>query len=275
MQNKCTLFICIFFITGYVSAQDIVFIDARSVGLSGSCISCSDIWSGVNNPAGLGMQSCFEIGINYNNRFLLSELSTRSVITTIPTEFGVISSSYSYYGGKPYNENHLSLAYGKLLCSWLAVGVNFAYHLQSIEAISEKFSAITGQIGIIAIPVKGLRIGLNIKNPTASAYGRLKGEELSSGMQVGISYSEEQSFFLAAQLNYSEFKAFTYSMGAECFLARYFSLRAGLKFPASVSFSFGFGVRFQRFSIDMGFEQHSVLGLSSAFSIDYKIRQNE
>ncbi len=272
MHLKITVFIYLIGIPNFANTQDVNLFDARSLGLSESVITCSDTWSGIYNPAGLGLNSSFDIALNYSNRFLLPELSTQTIVSTIPTELGNISPSYSYYGGKQYNENHLMLAYGKKLAKWLSVGINFAFHVQTIVAVNERASALTGQLGIIATPAKGLRIGLNIINPTASSYGRLKGEELASGLQVGISLSGEQSYCLAAQINYSEFEIFTYSMGAEYFPAKYLSIRTGLKFPASLSFSFGLGTNFQRFSIDFGFEQHSILGLSSAFTMAYKIK---
>ena len=253
-------------------SQDANLFDARSLGLSGSNVACSDPWSGINNPAGLGLHSSLDISINYNNRFLLSELSTQTIISTIPTVLGNISPSFSYYGGHQYNEIHMVFAFGKLLAKWLSAGINFGYYMQTIEATNKRASALTGQIGIIAIPHKGLKIGINIINPTGSAYGGFKGEEIASGLQAGISISEEQNYGLAAQINYSEFEIFHYSMGAEYFLAEYLSICAGLKFPASLSFSFGLGMEFQRLSIDFGFEQHSILGLSSAFSMGYKIK---
>lgn len=272
MHLKFFLLISFIGITNAVFAQDANLFDARTLGLSGSNVTCSDPWSGIHNPAGLGLTSSLDISINYSNRFLLSELSTQTIISTIPTILGNISPSFRYYGGDQYNECHLVFAYGKLLAQWLSAGINFGYHLQTIEATNLRASALAGQIGVIAIPLKGLKIGIHIINPTGSAYGRFKGEEIASGLQAGISLSEEQSYCLAVQINYSEFEIFNYSMGVEYFPAEYLSIRTGLKFPASLSFSFGLGMKFQRFSIDFGFEQHSIIGLSSAISMSYKIK---
>jgi hypothetical protein len=272
MQLKFLLLISFIGITNAVFSQGANLFDARSLSLSGSNVTCSDSWSGIYNPAGLGLHSSLDISINYSNRFLLSELSTQTIVSTIPTILGNISPSFRYYGGNQYNECNLVFAFGKQLAKWLSAGINFGYYMQTIEATNKRASAIAGQIGVIAIPLKGLKVGINIINPTGSAYGRFKGEELASGLQAGISLSGEQSYCLAVQINYSEFEICNYSMGAEFFIAEYLSIRAGLKFPASLSFSFGLGMEFQRLSIDFGFEQHSILGLSSAITMNYKIK---
>ncbi len=275
MQSKYTLIICLIFASTSVFAQDANLFDARSLGLSGSNVTASNTWSGMNNPAGLGMHSAFHLGLSYNNRYMVPEMGTQAVVANIPAGPGTLSSSFIYFGAKQYHESHMVLAYGKTLAKWLSMGINFAYHSQSVEAIKKRASAITGEIGLIAIPAKGLEIGLNIKNPTQSAYGRLKGEGLSSGMQTGISLSEDKNYVVAAQINWNEFRDFTFIMAAECFIVKYLFIRVGMKFPVSQSFSFGLGTNFQRFSMDLGFEQHSVLGLSSALSISYKIRGND
>lgn len=264
------------FLTGIgisVSAQDIYQYNARSLGISASCLTISDTWSGVHNPAGLGIYPFFDIALNYSNQFMVPELSTQSIIISIPTSFGNISPSFSYYGGKLYSESHMMMAYGKMLWKWLSLGINFGYHSQRTDHTSVKESALTCQIGIIFIPANTVRIGIQILNPTRSAYGRIRGEELDSDFQTGISFSNGNSYCIALQINYPEFEKLTYSLGVECFIADYLTLRTGLKYPEILSFSFGIGLKFQRFSIDLGFEQHSILGLSSACTLAFKIKQ--
>ncbi len=272
MQFRYTLFICFLIRPVSVCSQDINLFHARKLALSGSDVTCSDTWSGLSNPAGLGMYSSFDIGINYNNRFFISELSSQVIVSTIPTEYGVISPWLSYYGSELYNESQFCLGYGKLLANWISMGVCIAYNMQTVETTSERASAITGQVGMITIPVKGLRIGVDVKNPTGSAYGRFKGEKLPSGLDLGISYSEEQNYLLALQTNWNDFKTFSCSMGAEYYIIPGLIVRAGLKFPAALSYSFGSGFIFRKLTIDLGFEQHSVLGMSSAFTIHYTIK---
>jgi hypothetical protein len=272
MFFRFSLFISLTGIVIPVFAQDVNLYDARSLSLSGSNITCSDAWSGIDNPAGLGMFSFFNIAYSYNNRYLVPELNTHNIVSSIPTSVGNISPFFSYFGGKLYSESHLIIAYGKMLAKWLSLGINFGYHIQRIEAIYERESAITGQIGIIAIPAKGVRIGININNPNGSAYGRKKSEKLVSGLQTGISLSRDKSYLLALQVNYNEFETLTYSMGAECIIAELFVIRTGIKYPESLCFSFGTGFDFQRFSVEIGFEQHSILGLSTALTLSFKKR---
>ena len=57
---------------------------ARSASLGYSCITLTDIWSAINNPAGLAYCEKFAVGLSVENKFLLKELGTNSLVAVLP-----------------------------------------------------------------------------------------------------------------------------------------------------------------------------------------------
>src|SRR3954470_24173291 len=61
-------------------------IGARSAALSDASVTYSDIWCSFNNQAGLAKLKGCTAGVDYVNRFLLPEFSTRSFAVALPTK---------------------------------------------------------------------------------------------------------------------------------------------------------------------------------------------
>jgi hypothetical protein len=248
---------------------------ARSLALSGVNVTLTECWSGLNNQAGLAFQSDKVLGINCNNRFMVSELSTQTVIANIPTAAGTLASSFSYFGGSVYHEDHLSLAFGKELLKWLSAGIGLNYHYFEVDATNRRAEALSGDIGVLLMPLDGFRIGLQVFNLTKSKYNNSDKKHLASGLKLGITYSEENNFLLGSQIDWDDHKQLNVLMGAECLLMKSLFVRFGIKLPYNTSYSFGIGTHLKHMNLDLGFEQHPCLGLSSALSWTLELDKND
>lgn len=250
------------------------YIDAYSLSVSGATATSAGIYSLTENQGGLAFCRQTALAINYSDRYLLSELATQSLGTIMPIGKATAGLSVSYFGSKPLNESCFSLAYGRQLVKWLGAGIKMNYHHLSIEAIDEKASAITGEIGIQAF-IQGLCIGFHIKNPTNSRFVTLNNDELYSGVKAGISYAKTNHFKIASQFNWDNFNERNIAFSGEYWFLKSLSLRAGLKIAEIPSYSFGTGIKHHKFTLDLGFEHHTVLGISAAVSIIFQIRNYE
>lgn len=248
--------------------------DARSSAMSGASVTQSDVWSGLNNEAGLGFYAHKNFGINCANRFMLPELTTQTLIASFPAGSGTFDGSLIFFGGKPYCEEHLSIAYGRKLFEWLGGGMGLFYHHVACEANCQHASAISGDIGFLIIPSEGFRIGIKVLNPTRSKFNNPGFASLPSGLITGVSYSEEESFTLATQIEWNDFTQLTLKMGAECLLVKCLSLSCGIRLPDIKSYSFGFGIHLKRMDINLGFEKHQCLGFSSSISWIFKLNKD-
>jgi hypothetical protein len=243
----------------------------RAIAISEADITGSSGWAGFDNPAGLGGYSDYSMSICYQNRYLIPELGTQMLCGTIPTASGTFSPVFSYFGSKAYNRTGIALAYGLALNSWLNAGIRLQYNRINVEAVMHGASAVTGDLAIIAKAGESIAIGAMLVNPTRTRYNNLSGDYIPGGFRLGASYSVEKSFCIASSLNWDDFKKLECSFGTEYKLCRLLIIRAGIRLPERLSYSFGLGMVSGSFCFDIGFEQHPLLGLSSALALTYKI----
>jgi hypothetical protein len=275
MQSRYLLIIILITVSVPIYAQGELACNARSLALSGTSVTLHDFWSGLNNQAGLAFQRTKDIGINYYNRFMLSELATQTVIAVLPVGEGAMGASFSFFGCKPYHENHLSLHYGRILTKWLSAGIKLGYHHICVEATDRQASALSGEVGLLAIPVEEINIGLHVTNPTNSKFNTSAHEELVSGIQFGLSYYEKESFLFASQINWDNLNQVNLLMGVEYQIVKEIYIRIGIKLPNNTSYSFGIGTEMKRIKFDVAFEQHPCLGLSSSISLEFQINKHD
>lgn len=247
-------------------------VDAYSMSVSGATATSAGIYSLSGNQGGLAFCHETTIAINYYNRYLLNELATQSLCYIMPVGKATAGLSLLYFGGKALNESCYSLAYGRQLYRWLGAGIKMNYHYLAIEAIDGHTSAITGEIGIQLLPIKGLNVGLHIKNPTKCQYIKLNNEELYSGLKVGISYSEPGLYKVSTQFNSDNFKQSNLIIAGEYWVFKAFIIRGGIKVKRNPSWSFGTGLIHNRFQFDIGFEHHTILGLSGSVSLIFNVK---
>ncbi|MBI3234641.1 MAG: hypothetical protein HYZ42_11485 [Bacteroidetes bacterium] len=74
----------------FVSAQEALPVGARSWALGNASATHSDVWSTMNNQAGLGKIKQTTVGIFAENLYLLKDLSRGSFAAAIPTKSGTI-----------------------------------------------------------------------------------------------------------------------------------------------------------------------------------------
>jgi len=271
---------CLFLSTGilmvsHAFSQNEIVYNARSEALSYTSVTLTDAWSVTNNQAGLAFNHIKLIGINCSDRFMLSDLSTQTVIASLPVGTGSLGSSFSLFGSSPYHEEHFCIAYGRKLIEWFGAGIGLNYHYYTVEATAQTSSAITGDIGILAMPVEEIKIGLQVLNISKSKFNRSKKDELTSGIRFGFSYSEkEENYLLGVQIDWNNYKQINVRMAAECLLIKSLFIRFGVKLLDAASYSFGLGIQRQRILIDLGFEENTCLGLSSSISWIIELDKN-
>jgi hypothetical protein len=268
--------ICFCFILFQLNAhtQYIHFIDARLMGISGAIESSGENYMGQSNPAGLAKNVNPKFGLHYQNRFMLYKLGEQSVCAALPVKSGSFAGHISYFGTNALNESKFTVSYGHSINSWLAAGIDLNYHYVSIQALNEKRSAVTGNIGVIIKPLPEISFGIYYLNPANISYNNDYGNETATSLQAGVSYNKTGKFLVAGKLDWADFRWFNIAFGTEVFLTNNLIVRGGIKVPSSFSYSFGAGFYFSWIRFDLGFEQHPVLGLSSSASIIFQCKRH-
>lgn len=267
----------VFFISAanlLASAQNLQSRNARSMALSQAMIAVPDISSGASNAGALSAHSRSGIELNYQNRYMLPELGTQSLYLSLKLGKGILSPQLGYFGSAAYNQTRLSLAYGHKLAEWFFAGVNLIGTNQTIQATGETTFGAAADIGLFAKLASGFQCGLQISSPGSEIVNSENVLSQKFGLGLGAAYKKAENFLLTAQLCWQDNQELVLAGGAEVFPLKYLALRAGFKLPSSASYSFGIGLYQNTWKMNLGFEQHQVLGLSASISLLINFTKN-
>ena len=198
-------------------------IGARSAGLGNASVTLTDPWSVYHNQAGLARLDKISFGIDYSNRFSLSELSTKSLVAGIPTNFGVVGVSFSYFGYSLYNNSKVGLAYARSFGDNFSAGLQFNYMSTRLgENYGEKGS-MTIEAGVLAQLNKNLSVGAHIFNPTRTRLLEYEiqqvtlVEHIPTIMRFGLNYTFSEKVFVTLETEKDiGFRSEERRVGKEC-----------------------------------------------------------
>ncbi len=242
---------------------------ARSAGFAQSGVALrGDLWSVHNNQAGLAYINTFQAGLFYENRFLLKELSMKAFGAALPIKAGVFGLEASSFGYSQYSQNKLGLAFAKKLGERFSASVQLDYLQTRIAENYGTGSAVAGELGILAEPVKNLYLGFHVFNITRSKLNGNVSERLPMVMRLGALYKFSEKVFVTLEAEKDiEYKP-SIRGGLEYHPVKSFYLRAGAASNPGLT-AFGFGLEFNKFRLDFASTFHSTLGFSPQAGIQY------
>lgn len=82
-----------------------------TTAVANASVADSRHWSAFSNPASIGYVSAMNFGFQYENRYFLSELSTKSIDFVLPSRLISTGISASYFGYSLYNEIMLGIGF--------------------------------------------------------------------------------------------------------------------------------------------------------------------
>lgn len=241
---------------------------ASEAGMSYSCIMKPGFWSSFNNQALLGQTSSLSLGVNYNNRFNLSELGTRTAAAIIPAGKAVLGILYSNFGYSDFMRQSAGIACGMKLSGKLSAGIQIDYFRVRNSGDYPNRHALSFEAGALFMASDKVRIGLHLFNPVP---GSLRKRYLPSSIRAGAGIDLNEDLFAGAEVEISTGRKLILKTGFEYETAKNFRIRGGFS-SENTSFSFGLGYGIKTVSIDFGFQTHESLGVTSSVSLIFKIK---
>lgn len=245
-------------------------IGTRPAALSNAYVMESDVWSVHHNQAGLGFLSHFNIGFHHENKFVVPEFSLHAIALTIPSKPGTIGFSYSYFGYSKYNESKIGLGIGRKLGNGFAAGIQLNYHYTFLEGDYDNRNALTVEGGITYKPTEKISLGAHLFNPTRSKISPNDQDAIPTSFRAGIGIKPFNKFFLAVEAEKPLDRKIKLKTGLEYQLFESLFLRAGVSTNPLLS-SFGLGYTMNRFSADIAFSYHDILGFTPHFSFQVRL----
>ncbi len=240
---------------------------AGEAGMGYACIMRNGFWSSFHNQASLAYNNSLSFGFNYENRFSIRELGTRSVGLVIPSDRASIGVIYSHFGYTDFRREMTGLACGIKLSDKISAGVQVDYFSEKTSGEYANIQSVTCEMGLIVLPTESIRIGIHLFNPLPNS---IRKNQMITGLRVGTGVNLNSLLFATIEAEMVSGSKLNIKTGFEYEVAKKFWLRSGFNTDYN-SFSFGLGYLLKIAQIDIGFSTHEKLGVTSSVSIIFKI----
>ena len=258
------------FLTSVVHSQEIFSSGARNQAVAGASAGLSGCWSVFGNQAGLAQISRTEIAGSFQNRFLISELSTRSGLVVFRVQSSVIAISASQFGKNPFHQEKFGLSYARQILPKLNFGFQFNYYLMFLPEDNRNTGAVGLELGTQYLATDLLVLGLHLLNPYQTGIKTLSGSYYyPSLINLGLNFHFSEEFSISSEIENDWSKHFRIRTGMEYCIFDQFFLRAGFS-GKPYQFSGGMGYQAKKISIDLAVVYHEYLGSSPSVSFQYQ-----
>lgn len=241
---------------------------ASEAGMGYTCIAKPGFWSAFHNQASLAFNKSFSFGFNYENKFTIRELGTRSAGLMIPAGKASLGALYSHFGYTDFSRDVMGIACGMKLSEKIAAGVQVDYFSERTSGEYDNIQSVTFEAGVTVMASENTRIGFHIFNPVPNS---LRKSFLPSSLRIGAGSYLNKLLFAGVEAEMSTTGHLLVRTGFEYEAGKNFWLRGGFCTDNN-SFSFGMGYLAKIMQIDLGFVTHDKLGVTSSISLIFKIK---
>lgn len=241
---------------------------AGEAGMGSVCIMKPGLWSSFRNPSLLALNSSLSAGFNYENRFNIRQLGTRTAALTIPSGKASLGALYSHFGYSDFSRSMAALACGLSLGEKISAGIQLDYFIEKTSGDYENHHSVTFEAGLFFRPEENVSAAVHLFNPLPDSFRK---SHMPSALRAGAGVELSRMLFAGAEAEISTTGVLIFRTGFEYEASEKFWLRAGFC-SEGTSFTFGMGYLFKSVKIDLGFASHEKLGITSSASLVFKIR---
>jgi hypothetical protein len=240
---------------------------AGEAGTGYVCVMKNGFWSSFHNQANLAFNNSFSFGLNYENRFNIGELGTRSLGLIIPAGKASLGIVYSHFGYSDFKRDMTGLACGMKLSGKISAGLQVDYFSERTSTEYANIQSVTCEAGLLITPSENTTIGFHVFNPVPNS---IRKTFLPMSLRIGGATYLNKSLFVGVEAEMSSGSQLIVRTGFEYEAAKKLWLRGGFSTDNN-SFSFGLGWLVKMVHMDIGFVTHDRLGVTSSVSLIFKI----
>lgn len=244
-------------------------IGARANGLANSALVISDVWAVRNNIGAIGELEKTEIGLAYQNKFLLKEFSNQSLAVNYATGKGNFGLYLQQAGFNLYRELTTGVGYGMKLSHNFSVGLSLNYHRISFGDIYGAKNSISASVGLKYNLNKNIQFGANVTNLNRAQVAEVEDERFPTVFGLGMKYIFSEKAFWTVELEKDIMNPINVKSGLELKAHEILVLRLGVNsYPFQTAF--GVGVKLKKWRLDVAANWHSSLGVNPSAGLVYQ-----
>lgn len=242
---------------------------ARNAGMGQCSAALTGFWNINGNQAGMALVKKFSTGINYEERFGMSQLSTKTIALVFPSHLGVLGVGMDYFGYSLYHEMKFGLAYAKAITPHLRAGLKLDFFQTAFGDHYGSDNNVTFELGIQYDISKNLTLGGSVFNPIPKSGSSEIYFKLPMIYRIGAAYRFSKNLLVTAEVDKnSDLSFYEVRAGVEYAVKNRYFFRTGLGTRQEI-FTTGFGYKLKGLSFDLAAIVHQALGISTQVSLIY------
>jgi hypothetical protein len=226
-------------------------------------------WSHFFNPALLATCERSLLSATYESRFAMRELSVQALSVAVPTPSLCVGASVSHFGYSVCSEMLVGISFAHTFDRYLTIGLQFDYYSASFSSSEGHKGAVVAQVGLLSELTPDLTLGFCVFNPTCQrlVYRDIF-KKIPTLFSIGMQYGFSDAFQWLCQVDKMLGCAFVGRVGFEYRLVPQVVVQIG-GYGSPFVPTLGCGVARGGFRLDVGFERHRVLGVTSVGTLRY------
>lgn len=233
---------------------------AGEAGMAYACVASTGHWCSFHNQAALAYNRSFSLGTSFESRFMMTEMSSKSITCILPGRPAPLGLMMIHYGNRQYSVIMGGIGSGIVLTQGLSLGVQVDIINEHCAGHYEDLTHITFETGILGQISPEVTFGFHLFNPLTQVNG------LPSSIRTGIAWSPDESLSASLEAVKTSGLFISFRGGISWQLSGSFVLRAGYSSEPS-SFAFGAGLASAVLSVDMGFMLNNQTGVTPSVSL--------
>lgn len=227
-------------------------------------------YSAFQNPAAIGSINHLDVHLSYENKFLLKELSVKSIGVLIPTKLLNIAAVASYAGYNLYNEILAGIAFSRNFGSVFQLGVQANFYSVYFAEVNKRYAVFIPQVGLQVQISPAVNVGFSTFNPSQLLLKTASAPKIIPAVfSLGSKWKMTDDFCMLVQLDKNMTAGYRVAGGFEYTLKDLITLKTGVYQAQYLVPSLGFGCKLKGLTMNLTADLHPVLGLNSRAAIRY------
>lgn len=255
-----------------IGNDDVMSKGGATTGLGGASLALLDGWSCINNQGAVAFLEKPFLGLSYENRYGLKELSAGSVAAAYPVKYGVFSLQFNSFGSQLFALHKLGAGYSRKFGDRLGAGLHFDAFSLKMNQNEPATMLASFELGLLFMLNERSRLAFHLFNPAAISFKtttyteRLPVEYRLGGfyqmsnkidMVYEVAGSNEAAPFLRTGFRYHLVENFNVSLGFQTLGA---SLGGGLEYSL------------EKFRVNFACRSTQKLGRIYSLSLSYYLK---
>lgn len=237
-------------------------------------VARSDTWTAFHNPAALVQGERFQVALQYENRYIVKELSNELVQFGYTNKYLNVGVAFSYFGFSKYNEMMASAVFSHNFKRF-SIGLAVNYLALYAGAETGYKHTVLPQFGVQVQVHRLVRLGFQTFNPFLQSLS-VDGfkNPLPSVYSIGVDYAFYPHFRWSTQVDYrvNQISPVYVQTGFEWQAVEFFLLRLGMYYQKYVVGVLGVDFSYRVFDVGLNAELHPILGVNIMAKIGFKWR---